>query len=225
MICKEADCPGNMLARGLCSLHYQRLEAKGPLPPIVRPTRECAVNDCPITFFAGLNIYCKRHLWQVQHHGKILIPGESRCGPTPKAILAKTYAKIILRNDNNKYAIIDKDYVWLEKYKWSKTPHGYVKSTIKGKPTYMHHLALPSKKGWDVDHKNRNKLDNSGLSIANRSGVKGVCWDSSKNSYRAYIGGVSSKNKNNRKELGHYKNFTDAVVARKKAEREYFGDV
>ena len=83
------------------------------------------------------------------------------------------------------------------------------------------------------DHDNRNKLDNrkSNLRIVdksfnavnvdirttNTSGVTGVSWNKNANSWRAYI-----NYQGKRIELGHRKNFKEAVILRLNAENKYY---
>lgn len=70
--------------------------------------------------------------------------------------------------------------------------HGYVITTIKGRTVLLHRLILDAPVGTEVDHRNGDRLDNRrenlrlasraqnasnrGLSVANRSGFKGVRW-------------------------------------------------
>jgi hypothetical protein len=87
-----------------------------------------------------------------------------------------------------------------------------------------------------IDHINRNKLDNrrknlrvctqkvnshnSSLRSTNTSGVSGVFFDNRAKRWRAqiYYNGKT-------KHIGIYDSFNDAVVARKKAEQEYYEGV
>lgn len=131
---------------------------------------------------------------------------------------------------------VDKDLMKkIPKSGWWINSHGYAVRQVKvgGKRnnTYLHHLVLPAKKGFDIDHINRNKLDNRlknlryvtrsqniynmGLKTNNTSGHKGVTWDKRRNKWRAYIGGSVA-----RKELGSFKNKSDAIKARKNAEKD-----
>lgn len=53
--------------------------------------------------------------------------------------------------------------------------------------------------------------------INNKTGVRGVCYITSRHKYKAYL----SYNKKFY-HLGYYDNINDAIKARKKAEDEYF---
>jgi len=113
----------------------------------------------------------------------------------------------------------------------SKTPQGYWCIGVGGKPYLAHRLAwFYMHKEWpagDVDHINRNRLDNriSNLRVVTRSvnahnspsrgksGVKGVSFKKRDKVWAAYIT-VNYKTQH----LGSFKNFADAVAARKAAE-------
>ena len=118
---------------------------------------------------------------------------------------------------------------------WYLNSYGYAIRTIKinGKKRniYFHHLVLPAKKGLDVDHINRDKLDNRVSNLRyvtrsqnilnmceksnNTSGQRGVSFDNRRNRWRAYIGGSLQ-----RVELGLFKDFIDAVLIRLSAEEQ-----
>jgi hypothetical protein len=87
--------------------------------------------------------------------------------------------------------ICDEDLrVRLKAYTVSGIKDHYPFITVKGKVVYLHHLILPPKKGFDVDHINRNKWDcrrsnlrylthsnnlhNSKIFSTNTSGFRGV---------------------------------------------------
>jgi hypothetical protein len=85
----------------------------------------------------------------------------------------------------------------------------------------------------EIDHKNRNQRDNrksnlricthkenlcnQSLSKANKTGIIGVAFRKDTEKYIAYIM-VDNKSI----KLGNYKNIDDAIIARLKAEKEYF---
>lgn len=84
-----------------------------------------------------------------------------------------------------------------------------------------------------VDHINRDTLDNrkcnlrivdkslnavnAGIRSNNTSSVTGVSWNKNANSWRAYI-----NYQGKRIELGHKKDFDDAVILRLNAENKYY---
>jgi len=146
--------------------------------------------------------------------------------------------EIHLRNKNNvvhKKAIIDlNDIDKVKDLRWSYSGDstGYCRN--QATKTYLHHTILGKKDGHEVDHKDRNGLNNRKNNLRhvihsdnnynmskpsnNTSGVVGVSWRKNRNKWRAHI-------KVNKKyvHLGHFKNFEDAVTARLIAEKEYSG--
>lgn len=121
----------------------------------------------------------------------------------------------------------DEDYKELSKHRWYYHD-GYADST-KGK---MHRIIMAAKKGAEVDHVNRNKLDNrkSNLRIATRSqnnhnvglrkdntsGQKGVSYFKPRNSWVARIQ-IEGK----RFYLGSFKNRDQAIIASQEAQMAY----
>lgn len=63
------------------------------------------------------------------------------------------------------------DYEDLSQFKWHITNLGYVRRTFKGGGEYLHRRLLMAEKGQEIDHINRNKLDNrkANLRICTRS--------------------------------------------------------
>jgi hypothetical protein len=113
---------------------------------------------------------------------------------------------------------------------------GYVRVSIGDKLCLAHRLVWLYVYGeWPadcIDHINRVRCDNrlSNLRVVSRSenqhnrsvnrnnssGQTGVCWFSPKQKWRAYI-----KIRGKAKHLGWFCNFSDAVVARTNAEKQY----
>lgn len=107
----------------------------------------------------------------------------------------------------------DEDYQKISKRGWSLNSNGYAKCTIrmngKSRTLLMHRLIMGITNANDLDHINRNRLDNrklnlrecnrsqnlsnQGLSSKNTTGYKGVCYDKSRNKYEAYIKHHSKK--------------------------------
>lgn len=123
---------------------------------------------------------------------------------------------------------------------WHINSHGYAVRQIrvggKKKTIYMHHLILPAKKGYDIDHINMNKLDNRRKNLRyvtrsqnilnmapksnNKSGHTGVSFDRARGKWRAYIGGSKT-----RIELGYYSDKKLAINARNKAKQKMFDSI
>ena len=71
-----------------------------------------------------------------------------------------------IKLSNNKQALINKqDYNKVKDFSWHQDSKGYVGASIRSgkkvKKIFLHKLILQPKKGFIIDHKNRNKLDNT----------------------------------------------------------------
>lgn len=124
--------------------------------------------------------------------------------------------------DIRKVAIIDPDYDYLfDKYKWFVKSNGYITAKINGRFELLHRYLLNAQPGQEVDHINRNKLDNriSNLRFSNRfdqmknatykpgkSGIIGVYQHGKHWAARKRINGV-------RKHLGCFDTIEEAKKA------------
>lgn len=124
-------------------------------------------------------------------------------------------------------------------YKWYYNENcgtGYIHGIdlITKERVYLHRIIMGVEDAEIVvDHINHETLDcrrenlrictkmennqNKSISDKNKSGVRGVSYC---NTYKKWIAQIGVKNKV--KNLGYFKNFEDAVKARKKAEKKYF---
>lgn len=142
----------------------------------------------------------------------------------------------------NQYTLVDnKDYLWITRHKWYISSTGYAIRTIYlgggranqiCKTIRLHREILGVRDG-EVDHANRDKLDNrrSNLRIAshqfnsanrskpknNTSGYKGVYWDKKKKRWKAQI-------KVNQKKvyIGRFKDPIEAAKAYNRMAVKYF---
>lgn len=127
------------------------------------------------------------------------------------------------------------DYDLIKKYCWHMH-HGYVETTDKNMIISMHRLVMHVvDENIEVDHIKHNKFDNrkselrivthsqnmqnSSLHTNNTSGVKGIIWHK-----RDCVWEVQININDERKYLGRYVDFNNAVKARKEAEEKYFGE-
>ena len=140
----------------------------------------------------------------------------------------------------------DMDYKWLNYNKWYAFLNGrnwYAGrrgGCVGGKRhnILMHReiMGLEHGDGFEIDHINRDGLDNRRenlrivsrttnqrnhrLLVTNKSGYNGVHLDNNTNKWRAQIWFDGSSIK-----LGSFSDIQGAVVARKQAEMEYWGEV
>lgn len=149
----------------------------------------------------------------------------------------------IVTNDKGEEFWVDKEDVPKIKHLyWYYNDQGYVIASEGKKQIRLHRLLMgvlnnpnvdvnhkqhPPRQGQKKDNRKQNlevvsrsiNNMNCALGINNKSGVTGVCWDNSKQRWRAYI----TLNRK-RKELGIFKEKEKAIQARKKAEEELFGE-
>lgn len=145
-----------------------------------------------------------------------------------------------------KVALIDNKDEWVTEWKWyaSKRPHTYyvVRNLKKderektGKHTiYLHQQLIEVPDGFEVDHKDRNGLNNrrknlrlasslqnaanKGMRTDNTSGVIGVNWDKRTGSWRAEL-----QVNREYKFLGRFANLDEAIAVRKQGELLHFGE-
>lgn len=137
--------------------------------------------------------------------------------------------------------IDDVDLPLVEPYSWSP----YATCRYTGKPRYaraaiggksvMLHRHLMGNPDCMVDHVNRNGFDcrrsnlrladgtlnraNSKMQSNNKSGIKGVSWNSQQKKWNATI-----KVRGHKFNLGFFRNIEDAAAAYAKAAEEYFGE-
>ena len=119
---------------------------------------------------------------------------------------------------------------------WFKDQHGYLVGYRDGEYIQLHRLVTNCPENMIVDHiggsttihdnrksnlrivtHSQNSM-NRALAINNTSGITGVSWDNQMGKWRVQIG-INRE----RKHLGLYDNFDDAVKVRKEAEEKYFG--
>lgn len=146
--------------------------------------------------------------------------------------------RIWLRNAR-KYALIDdSDWELVSGYNWYLTSRGYVATTTKigklKKICKLHTLIFKAPLGLQVDHLNRNGLDNRrenlrwcthaqnqanrSLYKRNTSGYKGVSFHKPCQKWRAYIGRTPQQY------LGVFHTKEDAARAYNAAAKELYGE-
>jgi hypothetical protein len=153
---------------------------------------------------------------------------------TPRpAIIEGDVAKIPLGiNAKDGYALVDKEFAYLDKYKWH---WGLRKAVTKQKGDKLHHLIMGKPpEGMVIDHINRDPKDNrkSNLRIVsyyenaqnissqknNTSGYRGVWFRKDNNKWQSEI-----KVNYKKISLGSYDSIIKAAKAYNNAAEKYFG--
>lgn len=138
------------------------------------------------------------------------------------------------------FAIVDDaDFEWLNQWKWyaSTRPKGsfYAMRIDGAKTIYMHALLTGTQKGEHTDHINRDPLDNRRINLRrctvsqnfanrgnrrdNKSGHRGVSWDSYNEKWVAQI----TYNKKGKK-LGRYSTKEEAISVYREAATKIHGE-
>lgn len=134
-----------------------------------------------------------------------------------------------------KFCFVDaEDFERLNKYKWSLHDNGAVRNQ-NDKLVFMQHEIVKPGKGFLIDHRNRNNLDNRkanlrictksqnsmnrGLQANNTSGYRGVSFNKVCKKWEAYI-----KLDGKRRRLGLYKNKEKAAKAYDGEANKLFGE-
>ena len=146
---------------------------------------------------------------------------------------------MLIRMSNGGDAIVDAEHhAYLSTWSWHRTKKGYARRNSEYREGYMHRtilkdiLGVKIGKDQEVDHINRNKLDNrvENLRVVDRSvnrhnggpyksstsGVRGVTFNKQKNRWTA-IGTINKKTHR----LGQFASFDEAIKARKAWERDH----
>lgn len=138
-------------------------------------------------------------------------------------------------SNTDKFVIIDnEDYELVKNYSWRLSSRGYAERGVRRsgvyKKIFMHRVIAKTPAELFTDHINEDKLDNrkSNLRWAtksingnnrtqknNKSGYRGVWFNKKRGEYVAFI----CVNKQ-RKHLGRFNNYDDAVRVRRQAEQE-----
>lgn len=200
---------------------------------------ECSVENCHNKIMAkGL---CSKHYSQLRRYGKIF--KYSSRDKTNHIEILEDHAEIFLIDKNNEIcakALIDLDDVYkVKNIKWHRSDlqrSTYYCISNNSEWRRIHRLIMGvTDKDIVVDHINHNGLDNrkSNLRICtssqntcncltsknNKSGHKGVYWSKERKKWCAQIS-INNKTKG----LGRYDTIEEAIEAREKAAKEYYGE-
>lgn len=135
-----------------------------------------------------------------------------------------------------KFYIDTSDYEKVKDICWYVARNGYIKGMIGRTSVFLHRFLMQPPDGKFVDHINHQHEDNRRKNLRivshwenmknvktdrknNTSGCVGVGWMKQRNRWGARIQ-VNGKTRY----VGFFKNFDDAVLARKTAEEKYYGE-
>ena len=149
--------------------------------------------------------------------------------------------RLIPLGKSGKSAIVDADdFEFINRWKWQYIKSGYAnRVTNRGRGNYinvlMHRVVTSCPEGKQVDHINGNKLDNrksnlrivsssqnnyaKSLASNNKSGFKGVSYESRSNKWIAVI-----IKEGKRKHIGTYPDPVTAAFAYNEAAEQMFGE-
>jgi len=134
------------------------------------------------------------------------------------------------------FTLVDEeDFDYLNQWKWSYNPSGgYAYRNQNNHGIWLHRLLINPPKGFETDHINGDGLDNRRANLRivthqqnlmnqkvksnNKTGYAGVSFERSRKRWFAslYLGGKTIFQK-------RFKDFNQAIMARKEAEDIYFG--
>lgn len=136
----------------------------------------------------------------------------------------KLTVKEIILSNGKRTLVDDSDYEELNKFKWSCVGVGYVQRGSCSSAVLMHRQILQAPRGIEVDHVNRDPLDNrrcnlrlatrrqnecnKGLKSTNTSGYKGVKYHKREKKWRAEI-----RLNGRTVHIGSYKTPREAAIA------------
>jgi len=193
--------------------------------------KTCKVENCSLKHQA--KGYCQKHYYQIRKYGKILTRTNS--DPNDYVIKDQVVHFFIYNQQNERVAttIFDvEDLPAVTKHKWCLSG-GYPVSFINNKSIKLSQFILKAPKGFLVDHKNHDKLNNlkNNLRICskrqngfnqklkpnNTSGYKGVSAHEYKWASNITVEGKWTG-------LGRFDNKIDAAHAYDEAARKHFGE-
>lgn len=164
--------------------------------------------------------YCRNHYDEIRKYGTIT--NKRPKGNRNDYILHDDYGELLILNENGDIkarVLIDIDDIdRLKKYSFRYQDGFYVKTVDKNKTKYLHRLVMNYDGDLEIDHINRNKLDNRkcNLRIVDRK-------TNANNIYRKETNNIRKVKRNlnkpylliiDKKYYGYYKSLEDAIKVR-----------
>lgn len=194
---------------------------------------KCKLKECEKK--SRCNGYCTRHDQQLKRTGRVWMYNQKTKN---EVITEKSISRIILKDiegNTTGETIIDTiEFEKVTKYKWCFDGRYAISTTVRPY-LRLHSLILGKKKGFEIDHINRNPLDNRKENLrfvtktqnqANKttskkssSKYKGVSWNKKDQQWVVFI---SIKGKS--KYLGMSKDEKTAAEKYNQAAKELFGE-
>lgn len=156
---------------------------------------------------------------------------KSRIKPCEYEIDDDGVVHVILRSGEEMLCDPD-DWMRLKEYGWRMGTMGYAICMEDGKHLKFHIEVMGRKKGFVIDHRNRNRLDNRKCNLRfvtqevntlnrsvqsnNQCGIKGVYYDKERGKWASEIRAHGKKY-----HLGRFETIEEAKLARDKAEEMY----
>lgn len=187
---------------------------------------------------------CGNNDFVLVKYGDLIYNNKKSCGCLSAEVIrkrCKKYNKYILNDSfgtgftykGESFLFDLDDFGKIKEICWMVDAGGYVSGHKKDRMIRIHRLIMEDDSHCMVDHINGDKLDNrkSNLryvsntdNVRNQRGRKtkcivGVAYDNPRKKWRAQI--MVDRKQNF---LGRYDNMEDAIVARLKAEKQFFGD-
>jgi hypothetical protein len=189
--------------------------------------KKCKVENCENKHHG--NGYCRRHYSQIRKFGKIFKRTRFdkneiiSCGDYCEVVL---YSSHTIQKEAGRALIDKEDLDKIKNYKWG-IQHGYAGAHIDKKTVKLHRFVLGYRKGYEIDHKNHNILDNRKQNLRfvthhqnsmNKAG-KGYSWNESMKKWTVQIK-VDYKTIH----LGCFNDEQDAIKAIQVARQKYRGE-
>lgn len=207
--------------------HYMKINPNAYAPSST--PEKCSVCDLPFSSFYKGVPYCNKHYLRMYNNGTTEIVGRKK---NDYVISGNTVTMTTNQGVDFLFDVSSLDKV--KKYSWCLSRTGYLVANINYKVTKLHRYILDAPPDLVVDHINGDPKDNRLINLRLCSSSENNKNNSiQKNNKLGYPGIRKTKGGKfnarityNRKEIhiGNYPTLEEAILARKEAEVEYFGE-